>query len=850
MRWIAVLFLLISSPIAMASYPEDRNFVESQPDLVWPVGSQDYVLNLSDELRINSYWTYPAMEQGRGTEIANNGPFPILLWYPDEDEERFQYSWLGDELAKRGVIMVVSDFLALNDDYKAAQISNQIWRSISSMNSEGGDFEDGISINHWAIGGHGMGASSAALANSGWNLSDSPPRGLIGLGIDISEIEERIREVDFAPNAALFMTGTVDEIAPASEHVTPFVENWLGGWQVMHVRGANHVQYQEDIGLVEGFLDGDATMDKERQQSHAIDHILPYLNLTLRAEDDEFIKAFNREEDTSIPSDKDAHLVEDLSNARLLNVHSLNNPPGPLNYDDTFEFSAQATRRDGTELELSRTSCLVGELIFEGSNLSCSVPMRDISPGEHVMRMEVNALGMTGFQETTFVRSNTDLELMDPLPIIRFDQSHSGNVTIAELVTDPDGSDIWFENASLLGETNRLSLNLNPTEIVISHYNDSEWQGEVLLNVWIRTNQDDLNVSLRVIVDPVDDSVVQHSTIPRIELTEDDSTFVIDLEDYVSDPEFGSLHIDFVQNVEGLYLGSNGSDFEITPNRDYSGVSVFDIEVSDGTTSPITVELTVVVESVPDPIEVNQSAWQIELDEDGALSIPLDSFGYEPDGEKIEFTLSERANVTTMISGDNLMITPDANWYGTDEKVWLNLSSPDSEYSELLHIEVKPVSDPPQIIIQVAALDELTITSDWVISDADSGDMPNLSFSLDSVVLDAIPSCSVSGIEWTCHALFEVPANHSGGSSLFVITVDDGVSQSSDSRQLMINMPLGDDVSEETSFIADNMLVIVMVALILLIVGLMITKKKPPEPVSHELEEEKYGLLARAEMSS
>ncbi len=845
MRWIVVLFILISAPLAVAEeYPEDPNYVSSQSDLTWPISSQDITLDSG----LETSWWYPAMEEVDNAEIANNGPFPILLWFPDEDESMHEYSWLS-ELAKSGNIIVTTEYFETENDSDSAQFTKSIWTEFNSLNSDTGIFSNAMDVEHWAIGGHGYGAATAATALSSWDgLSFSPPRGLVGLGLDTSNIQGAQREVDISPNTALFLTGTVDDLAPASEHITPFVEQWSGGWQIMHVTGANHVQYQTESGIVENFLDGDPTMSREEQQEHALTHILPYLNLTLRGEHEHFIKAFNREVDTVIPSDVNAHIVEDLSNSRLIHVNSLNSPPGPLDYDDTFEFRAQATHRDGTEIQSYQTICEVGSTIVSGENMSCSVPMSDLTPGEHAIRMSINAQGMIGYQEVNFTRSNTDLELAEPLPVIRFDQNTSGNVTIDELVSDPDGSEIWFESASLLGENERLRVSLSNSEIVVEHYNESEWNGEVLLNVWLKTQQDNKNVSLRVIVDPVDNRVVLIAPVPRIELLEDGQNGLINLAEYVQDPESSSLAISFSQSVEGLDLFTNGSIVEIVQQKDYSGASVFEIQVSDGTTDPIAVEITVVVESIPDPMVLNQSTWQISLDEDGALSLPLSAFGMDPDGEDITYNLSQIGPVPIQVSGTHLLITPPVDWNGVDESVWLNLSSPDSQYSEKLRIEVNPVNDAPHISIIVAAVDEMTITADWTVSDADSEGMPLTSFLLDGFVLDAVISCSTTGTEWSCHALFEVPANHSGGSSSFSIIVDDGNYSDSDSRQLLINIPLGDDVSEESSFVADNIVVIVMVALVLAFIGLLLVRGRPPEAVVHEVEEQKYGLLARAEM--
>ena len=114
------------------------------------------------------------------------------------------------------------------------------------------------------------------------------------------------------PASALFLTGTTDDIAPATENVMSYVEDWPAAWQIMHVLGANHIGYQESDSFFERLADGDSTMGKEEQQNHALKHILPYLNLTLRGDDSAYQEAFNRETKSS-SSDPNSYIDEDLN---------------------------------------------------------------------------------------------------------------------------------------------------------------------------------------------------------------------------------------------------------------------------------------------------------------------------------------------------------------------------------------------------------------------------------------------------------------------------------------------------------------------------------------------------------
>ena len=65
--------------------------------------------------------------------------------------------------------------------------------------------------------------------------------------------------------------------------------------------GANHYQYQDTSSFLEDFNDGDASLTQEEQIDHAMEHILPYFDLTLRGDHSKFREAFNRENNLYSP---------------------------------------------------------------------------------------------------------------------------------------------------------------------------------------------------------------------------------------------------------------------------------------------------------------------------------------------------------------------------------------------------------------------------------------------------------------------------------------------------------------------------------------------------------------------
>ena len=226
---------------------------------------------LIDEYRIS----YPSISDGEDTNVAQNGPFAIVVFIPDDGESVEQYIWLQDGLSKWGYVTLV-----VSSEWDLVE------QQLIDWNQNGTDdlpsLQGMLAINHISLSGHGTGAHEAAeIVKSGVSEID----GLFGLGFDGTSTSTTSEILLSNPASALFLTGTTDEIAPANENIMTYTGDWSGAWQIMHPRGANHLGYQESDTFFERFADGDSTMGREGQQEHALNHILPYLNLSLRGDD-------------------------------------------------------------------------------------------------------------------------------------------------------------------------------------------------------------------------------------------------------------------------------------------------------------------------------------------------------------------------------------------------------------------------------------------------------------------------------------------------------------------------------------------------------------------------------------
>ena len=225
---VCLAVLSMSAPSAIGLLEEDAFFEESHSGVDFPVGWTEF--NLGGPFSPQVRMVYPAMFDGEDKDMAGNGPFSWLVFIGDSGESVDSYTLFTEELAKRGFIVVVSQPLSdetevestldrLTDIHGAMVQQNQ--SNVHVMGTVGN-----IDVNHWGVSGHGTGAAAAYLAFPYWNQTslastEQPPRGLFGLGLDLEDLDEDFEWSDLAtpefpqPNAGLFITGTVDEVAPS-----------------------------------------------------------------------------------------------------------------------------------------------------------------------------------------------------------------------------------------------------------------------------------------------------------------------------------------------------------------------------------------------------------------------------------------------------------------------------------------------------------------------------------------------------------------------------------------------------------------------------------------------------------
>lgn len=705
MKWVYLVLIILLAPVVIADQFPNQN--QNSGFVGWQVGEDEKI----GEFRIS----YPALSDGEETNMAQDGPFAVVVFYCDENEGSEQYEWFQDATSPWDYItLVVED----GTNFEAVEFTLRGWNNGSITTVPGG--QGMFALNHIALGGHGTGAHYAAEVVKS---TDFQIDGLFGLGLDGSQSQHSESVILSRPSIALFLTGTTDDIAPASENVRTYLNSWPGAWQIMYPRGANHIGYQTTDTFFERFADGDSTMGRDGQQNHAMQHILPYLNLSLKGDDSAYQVAFNRE-DKTVSSDSDAYIDEDMNRSRLYKMENITSSLPSVMLYQSFTISANVTMRDGSTA-FGNVSCTLpdGEIVLgelQNDVASCDLNGTSLLPGPSLIELRIEDHSFSDWLDIFVNRVGIPMQISEPIPEIILDQHGSVNIDADIFATDPDGEEIQFQSAELFGQNSTKLEVLNLVdEITISHVSDQEWDGKSQINLTLMTSDEMVDIVANITVLPVNDPVSQYETVPQQATIEDGPSIVVDFSNYVSDPEGDELVVVAAREYPGIRITSTSSTVLIDPQTHWNGAELIEFYVSDNVTAPVLVVVPINVEAVDDPIEFSSTAFTVEIDEDTSKSIDLENYTINVDDDTLTFTLTGESELLGYsLNGDELLLVPSPNMHGSATYT-VEVSDGFNSTTAVLNINIIPVADLPTVSISSLDYSGNVLSVLWTISDND-----------------------------------------------------------------------------------------------------------------------------------
>jgi len=822
---LILLFTTTASIVSAQQIPEDQNFQPVHTATDFPVAWDDNTLS-GDSVRM----VYPAMNDGESKQMAGNGPFPWVVFFGDIDEEASDYMLLSTELVKRGNIVIITQGID-EDDSDNLQNHLVLLEKImlfmeennnSSTNVQGSIGQ--IDLKHWGIGGHGTGAAAAYSVYPFWHQSSlaastQPPRALFGLGTDFAGWQSgqdwnTLRPAGWTiqpawPQTALFMTGTIDEVARGQDNLPYINGTELLGWQWMHVLGANHYQFQDetDDGIFFGDdrNDGDASLSRQEQIEYAALHLNPYLDVTLRGDHASFRDAFNLEQNLFNASDQDSYVEYDLDNSHVLLL--LNETVEPTNITqfgryDTFSIHSNWTLRDGSnwseipstwqiyvECGINNFQQSIGSINSNGVAI-CDYQVENLEPGSHVAYMRIYVEGAPSTTKFDFIRGNTPLVFMTPLPEILVPERGNAHLDSNLIAMDPDGQEMFVISAVISGgNVNNFTVEVDADGrgITVFHIVEGEYIGGAEVDVVVRSGGqgvvDENQVTLEIMVVPFNDRVVLTGTVAMQNLVEDGNSIFVNISQYAYDPEGEPLFAS-INDVTSGQAGPVSFTFtdgilELTPLQDANGATVLHVRVTDGGSEPVDVDIPVQVTPVDDAVIGNQSMWNIEILEDETLSFDLTQFAWDIDGDQLQWQTSVTTSdpsLSVIVSGSEMIVSPANDINGLNQLHWLNVSDGNSDFSLPLSVNITPVPDAPVLTLyDVNVIDDSAVSLAWWIFDADGTEAPDPEIKADNILLENLThSCIIDQNDgkYQCVTMLLIPDNHDDNVTLRVAIQD------------------------------------------------------------------------------
>ena len=871
---IIILSMLIIStlfPLVAASLlQEDDDFQPIHQGIDYPVGWSDIELGFGPNSQ-SFEMIYPAMSGGSEDEMAGNGPFPWVLFFVSSGESIDGYMGLTNEIVKRGYIVLVSQEMSdsndLSEGLEIAQTALELMNDTNNSHSIVLGGFGNIDVNHWALAGHGVGAMAATSLYPYWLASDEGnsthgPSGIFAVGADFSSWEQRTGLFSMAdwqaplPNTGLFITGTADEIAPASDAIDRLQLINGFSWQMMHLLGANHYQFQDTTSIFE-IGDGEATMSKESQLDLSSTHIVAYLDAALKGEHSRFRDAFNRPVSSEITSDPDSYIEEDLSSADWLKVGAVwsvpanNESVGP---EDTVNLKMNWTLRNASPYSQLPSNWNVSVVCDIDSSLNttegqidsngvaiCLFPMADVQPGANRLFISVYVEGAPSHRYLDIMRTDSPLVVLTPPAIIDIPQRGSTHVANGLIAYDPDGQSIYIDNATLVGTNSQhfhFQIDSDNLGFTVFHSLDEEWTGLNNLRLNLRAGGqtvDEATTEITLRVMPVDDAASLIKNIPLQQMDEDSLPIILNLSEYVFDPE--GEEIAGLVSENSSQLGPVSIDIAdglvtITPLANQNGAVVVHMLVGDGFNPALNLDIPINVIAIDDILITNNSSWQINATEDESLTIDLGDFAYDLDGDSLLWLIEggESSKCSFVIAGDDLIVNMKPDKFGTCNSQTLNVTDGTTSYSALLNVTISPQPDLPTIRIgNVNLLDNLAATVQWDLIDLDGGQQSTVSFSLENITQNVTSSCSNDESQYIskCVTMLVLPLQHDGNITITIRVTDLELNQTVGveyTLDMNIKPPVEEAEIIQSSSISSEMIVGLVGVLLVLIIIASISK--------------------------
>jgi large repetitive protein len=367
--------------------------------------------------------------------------------------------------------------------------------------------------------------------------------------------------------------------------------------------------------------------------------------------------------------------------------------------------------------------------------------------------------GTESVQQTITITVNSVNDV--PVATILSAQTNEDNpVTIDVLAgaSDVDGDTVILE--SVTDGANGIAQIIDG-KIVYTPYENFNGTDEItyIINDGIESVQQRLTIAVNSIND------LSILTI-KTEQTDEDVPVTIDVLAGASDVD-GDIVI-----LESVTDGTNGiaqiinDKIVYTPNENFYGTDEITYIINDGTES-VQQTITITVNSVNDvPVATILSA---QTNEDNPVTIDVLAGASDVDGDIVTLeSVTDGANGIAQIIDSKIVYTPNENFYGTDEIIYI-ISDGIESVQQTIAITINPVNDAPPVvnITNIETDEDVPVTIDVL---AEASDIDG-----DLLTLDAVTNGANGTAQIVNGKIVYTPSENFNGTDEIIYTISDEI---------------------------------------------------------------------------
>lgn len=314
------------------------------------------------------------------------------------------------------------------------------------------------------------------------------------------------------------------------------------------------------------------------------------------------------------------------------------------------------------------------------------------------------------------------------------------------LTVDASGvlSDLLENDSDIEGSALTAITDTNPSHGALISFDadgyftytpEPDFNGEDSFTYHVHDGEDDSGIATVVInVTPVNDPPTANDDTSN---TQEETPVAISVQSNDFDVDGDTISVSLVGSPDNGAAVTDGNVVTYTPQADFNGHDTFTYTIRDtgGLTDTATVTVEVGAENDP-PQALDDGAT---TEEDTAVTVAVLENDTDPDNDLIVDAAGEPQTGTLEIKDNEIIYTPDADFYGTDTFTYTARENPDGlTDTATVVITVTAVNDPPQALDDAYPTDEESATTTDNVLDNDSDvDTPRENLTLSEIITDA-----------------------------------------------------------------------------------------------------------------